>query len=95
VDEGECWVGRVGRRYGIWGFEKGQRPMADKEREREREDVASRRIAGDVANAVLAYGITKALLPVRIGLSLYLAPGFSRSVVDPLASTVFRTFRRK
>lgn len=59
VDEGERWVGRVGRRYGIWGFEKGQRPMADTEREREREDVASRRIAGDVANAVLAYGITK------------------------------------
>jgi len=68
--------------------------MADKEREKEREYVVSRRIAGDVANAV-AYGITKALLPVRIGLSLYLAPGFSRSVVDPLASTVFRTFRRK
>lgn len=59
VDEGERWVGRVGRRYGIWGFEKGQRSTMDIEREREKEDVASRRIAGDVANAVLAYGITK------------------------------------
>lgn len=112
VDEGERWVGRVGRRYGIWGFEKGAHPPAYEERALE--DAASRRIAGDVANAVLAYGVTKvpsarhhrcarstelcvvqALLPLRIGLSLYLAPAFARGVVDPLASSVLRTFRRK
>ena len=58
VDEGERWVGRVGRRYGIWGFEKAEKG-APKGRERELEDVASMKIAGDVANAVVAYGVTK------------------------------------
>ncbi|KAK0460951.1 uncharacterized protein EV420DRAFT_1619478 [Desarmillaria tabescens] len=43
-----------------------------------------RHLAGDVANAVFAYGVTKALFPVRIGLSLYLSPASSRMVVDPL-----------
>jgi hypothetical protein len=51
VDEGEGWAGRVGRRYGIWGFEKGDTSG----------DVGGRHhpVVGDVANAVLAYGLTK------------------------------------
>lgn len=48
VEEGELWAGRVGRRYGVFGFEKGQTP-----------DEHRHEIAGDVANAVFAYGITK------------------------------------
>jgi hypothetical protein len=53
----------------------------------------SERIAGEVANAVVAYTATKALLPLRIGLSLYLAPGFSRRVVEPLGRTMIRLFK--
>ena len=53
MDEGEHWAIHVGRRYGIWGFEKGQRLSADEER------AIARNIAGDLANAVVAYGATK------------------------------------
>lgn len=54
VAEGEAWAGRVGRRYGLFGYEK-----KDKSSTREGEDVKPMRLAGDVANAVLAYGIVK------------------------------------
>ncbi|KAI6046449.1 hypothetical protein EDC04DRAFT_2558214 [Pisolithus marmoratus] len=87
VDEGERWAERVGYRYGIFGFAKGQ-PLVATDRQ------ASRVIAGDVANAVFAYGIVKALLPVRIGLSLYLSPSFSRRVLDPIRLRVSRLFRK-
>lgn len=107
VDEGESWAGRVGRRYGIFGFEKGQSVDLDPG------DTISRHVlAGDVANAVFAYGATKAshilrnlldlilnlgeqaLLPVRIGVSLYLSPAFSRGIVEPFRTNIIRTFRR-
>lgn len=78
VDEGEQWAGRVGRRYGIFGFEKGE--VVDQTQTSQ----LSGKLAGDVANAVLAYGAVKALLPIRIGLSLYLSPMFSRAVVEPI-----------
>ncbi|KAG8685898.1 hypothetical protein FRC09_014475, partial [Ceratobasidium sp. 395] len=52
VEEGEAWAGRVGRRYGVFGFQKG-------EGGKDTEDTAPVRLAGDVANAVLAYGIVK------------------------------------
>jgi hypothetical protein len=51
VDEGEQWAGRVGCRYGILGFEKGQ--LIDQTSQ------SSGKLAGDVANAVLAYGAIK------------------------------------
>ncbi|CUA70571.1 hypothetical protein RSOLAG22IIIB_08986 [Rhizoctonia solani] len=75
VKEGEEWAGRVGRRYGLFGFEKSDRE--------------TKALAGDVANAVLAYTVVKAMLPLRIGLSLWLAPGFSRRVLDPLRTRVW------
>ena len=53
MDEGEHWAIRIGRRYGIWGFEKGLRLSAEEER------AVARNIAGDLANAVVAYGATK------------------------------------
>lgn len=53
MDEGEHWAIRVGRRYGIWGFEKGKRLGEEEER------AIARNIAGDLANAVAAYGATK------------------------------------
>ncbi|KAJ6593485.1 hypothetical protein B0H19DRAFT_1090552 [Mycena capillaripes] len=86
VDDGQKWAARVGRRYGVFGYEKGgpdtQLP------------VNSDRIAGDVANAVVAYAATKALLPVRIGAALYLSPAFSRAVIAPTRRGLGRVFRK-
>jgi hypothetical protein len=53
VDEGEQWAGRVGRRYGIFGFEKGE--VVDQTQTSQ----LPGKLAGDVANAVLAYGAVK------------------------------------
>ncbi|KAI9568763.1 hypothetical protein HD554DRAFT_2021461 [Boletus coccyginus] len=86
VDEGEKWAHRVGRRYGVFGFEKGTGIPAD--------HGVGHHLAGDVANAVLAYGATKALLPVRVGLSLYLSPAFSRAVVEPVRHRIIAPFYR-
>lgn len=46
VKEGEGWAERVGTRYGLFGFEKN-------------ESTQSSHLAGDIANAVFAYGATK------------------------------------
>ncbi|KIJ65938.1 hypothetical protein HYDPIDRAFT_174729 [Hydnomerulius pinastri MD-312] len=89
VDEGEQWAGRVGRRYGIFGFDKGQPANQGVSHQ------LSGKLAGDVANAVLAYGAVKALLPIRIGLSLYLSPAFSRGLVDPIRRKVILPFRKQ
>ncbi|KIK94778.1 hypothetical protein PAXRUDRAFT_142157 [Paxillus rubicundulus Ve08.2h10] len=89
VDGGEQWAGRVGRRYGIFGFKKGQPANRDDTQQ------VSGKLAGDVANAVLAYGAVKALMPVRIGLSLYLSPAFSRRIVEPIRLKVIQPFRRR
>ncbi|KAG1829875.1 hypothetical protein EV424DRAFT_1379869 [Suillus variegatus] len=86
---GEKWAGRVGRRYGVFGFEKGK--VVDQTQARE----LSGKLAGDVANAVLAYGAVKALLPVRIGISLYLSPMFSRTVVELIRLGGFRLLGRR
>jgi hypothetical protein len=47
IEEGEERVDRVGRRYGWFGYSKGDT----------REGRLA--VAGDVANAVVAYGVTK------------------------------------
>ncbi|KAJ6497688.1 hypothetical protein C8R45DRAFT_1129844 [Mycena sanguinolenta] len=83
VDDGQKWAARVGKRYGVFGFEKGGL-----------DNINSERIVGDVANAVVAYAATKALLPVRIGASLYLSPMFSRAVIDPTRRGFVRVFRK-
>ncbi|KAF5380587.1 hypothetical protein D9615_004678 [Tricholomella constricta] len=91
VEEGDAWAGRVGQRYGVFGYDKkvpGARdaPIGTSQ--------LSTDFVGDVANAIVAYGVTKALLPVRIGVSLYLSPAFSRRVVEPIRRTLLQTFRR-
>ncbi|KAF9071638.1 hypothetical protein BDP27DRAFT_1218813 [Rhodocollybia butyracea] len=83
VKEGEGWAERVGRRYGFFGFDKGN----------EDSSYVPGHIAGDVANAVVAYGATKAMLPLRVGLSLYLAPMFSRRCIEPLRRGIMGIFR--
>ena len=60
--EGEARAERVGRRYGWFGYEKGSRPPAlgaGEMAERRAEAVVAGRIAGDVANVVVAYALTK------------------------------------
>ncbi|KAK0484345.1 hypothetical protein EDD18DRAFT_1311783 [Armillaria luteobubalina] len=80
MQEGTVWAGRVGQRYGIFGLEKKD--------SKESPAYLPEHLAGDVANAVFAYGVTKALFPVRIGLSLYLSPVSSRMVVDPVTKNI-------
>ena len=60
--EGEARAERVGRRYGWFGYEKGSKLPAlslEEQAERHAEAVLTGRIAGDVANAVVAYALTK------------------------------------
>ncbi|KAG5651633.1 hypothetical protein H0H81_008010 [Sphagnurus paluster] len=91
VEEGDAWAARVGRRYGIFGYEKRVPGASNAHTE---PSPLSSHIAGDVANAIVAYGASKALLPVRVGISLYLSPAFSRTIVEPLRKTLIRPFRR-
>jgi hypothetical protein len=56
VEEGDRWASRIGQRYGVFGFEKRTSQNARDAAERSH---VSNRIAGDVANAVVAYGVTK------------------------------------
>lgn len=68
VDEGSIWVEKVGSRYGVFGFEK----KTKEEREAvaraaaldgsEKGSAVSAKIAGDAANAIVAYGLTKVSL---------------------------------
>ncbi|KAF8911514.1 hypothetical protein CPB84DRAFT_1671646 [Gymnopilus junonius] len=93
VEEGDRWAVRVGRRYGVFGYEKRRPGEADDIEEMVR--AQSGHIAGDVANMVFAYGVTKALLPLRIGASIYLSPMFSRSIVEPMRKSIMRRFSRR
>ncbi|KAF9012517.1 hypothetical protein BDQ17DRAFT_1232304 [Cyathus striatus] len=91
VEEGDKWAAKVGRRYGVFGYEKRMPGAADDSLE---DFHAPGHIAGDVANAIAAYATTKALLPVRIGASLYLSPIFSRRIIEPIRKSVIRPFRK-
>ncbi|KAI0937758.1 hypothetical protein AcW1_003833 [Taiwanofungus camphoratus] len=96
--EGSKWAERVGQRYGVFGFEKRGGPIADMDTSRANtfaQASVSGKIAGDAANAIVAYWLTKALVPVRIGISLYLSPAFSRRLVEPIRISVLRALRRR
>jgi len=82
-DEGQEWVLRVGRRYSIFGQDASTQGYS--------ESSASSKVAGDVTNALAAYLITKALLPIRLAASLSLAPAFSRRLLDPIRKYLFRS----
>ncbi|KAJ3784887.1 hypothetical protein GGU10DRAFT_356469 [Lentinula aff. detonsa] len=94
VYEGEGWAERVGRRYGFFGFEKGKKPDISLTTSEETTIYVPGHLAGDIANAAVAYGVTKAMLPLRIGLSLYLAPTFSRRLIEPLRRGIVGLFRQ-
>ncbi|KAF5322142.1 hypothetical protein D9619_001654 [Psilocybe cf. subviscida] len=61
MEEGDRWAIRVGRRYGVFGYEKRAPGTVDDIEEMAH---ASGHIAGDVANAIFAYGATKIFLNV-------------------------------
>ncbi|GAA6040721.1 hypothetical protein JCM8097_000892 [Rhodosporidiobolus ruineniae] len=88
LEESEDKAERVGRRYGLFGWEKetaGQRARRREEetaaRERGEEKVRELKVGGAVGDAVAAYLVTKALLPLRILVSLRLAPTLANGVV--------------
>lgn len=54
VEEGDKWAAKVGRRYGMFGYKKKQPGEVDNW-----DAGPEHHIAGDVANAVVAYGATK------------------------------------
>ncbi|BEI80720.1 hypothetical protein CcaverHIS002_0112490 [Cutaneotrichosporon cavernicola] len=78
-DEGSARVERVGRRYGLFGFEKGSEVAG-----------LGREAAGTVADAVAAYVVVKALMPLRVAVSVGAAPGFARIVFRPMQRLVAR-----
>ena len=53
VEEGDQWAKRVGKRYNMFGYEK---QAVDAQNSASKH---GHRITGDIANAVVAYGITK------------------------------------
>lgn len=93
TDESIAKAERVGRRYGWFGLEKRDR-SAEPAPPTSPDDAAqvSRAITGDLANVAAAYVIVKVsadllcgpltcaqlLLPVRLGLSVYLSPPLAR-----------------
>lgn len=58
VDDGERWAERVGRRYGVFGYVK--RSKDDIGEGKECASVGMSALAGDGANALVAYCLTKA-----------------------------------
>ena len=58
IDEGERWAARVGKRYGVFGYSKVPKG-SDTSGTSPQPLMHSHNLAGDVANAVFAYGVTK------------------------------------
>lgn len=62
VDEGGQMAQRLGYRYGLFGIEKGERGVVNsggEETSGSKSTVVGTKIAGDVANVVVAYAVTK------------------------------------
>ncbi|BGO98024.1 hypothetical protein NBRC10513v2_002024 [Rhodotorula toruloides] len=90
--ESEKKAERVGRRYGWFGWEKETREEREERRARQKDaengaadvqDVSPERlrVSGDVANAAASYLLVKALLPLRILISLRLSPSLANVIV--------------
>lgn len=62
IDDGEVWAEKVGRRYGLFGYPKTLQGVKFERAEDER----GPKVAGDVANAVLAYTATKVCVLLSI-----------------------------
>ncbi|WWC87314.1 uncharacterized protein L201_002203 [Kwoniella dendrophila CBS 6074] len=118
--EGETKIEKVGKRYGIFGYEKiiksntnnNQQNYKDIEQMNEKINNELQHIvttstttttttttgtstgaATKVADAIAAYVVVKALLPLRIAVSIGAAPAFARYTLIPIQN-IFKRFRR-
>ncbi|KAM0788208.1 hypothetical protein ACM66B_001366 [Microbotryomycetes sp. NB124-2] len=95
MQQGQEQAAKIGRRYGVFGYsketpeqrrERKQRQAEDEQNQNALPEHAGLAIGGDVANLVASYVAVKALLPLRILISLRLAP--------PMANSIVNRFRR-
>lgn len=110
-DEGEAKIGKVGKRYGLWQDEhehtgSGSEVMTSGG-QRAGEGVAnaiSAYVVVKVSEILLSNHLRmymtlilfrKALLPIRIGVSLGAAPVFARWALEPIRNLATRWIRRK
>ncbi|PWN39783.1 seryl-tRNA synthetase [Ceraceosorus guamensis] len=76
VDDGTRWAEKIGRKKGWFGFEKGSEATG--------EGVDGAILVGGFANAVAAYAVVKAIVPLRIAACIWLAGPFARLTIEPL-----------
>ncbi|KAK0549983.1 Serine--tRNA ligase, mitochondrial [Tilletia horrida] len=92
VQEGIKRAERVGRRYGLFGIEKGSKSSATQAHDEAdaalvsapSTQLQSGALVGSFANAVAAYACVKALIPLRLAASVALAPAFARYTIEPV-----------
>ena len=105
-EEGQKRVERVGRRYGILGYDRAS--QTDESARGDAEGMSPSRAAEKVADAIAAYVVVKvipfrmrrrwligqALLPLRIGVSIGAAPVFARFALEPMRRIAGRMRKR-
>jgi len=105
--EGGEFGARLGSRYGWFGFEKGKMPTEEEKalmRKTMASDLANvmfTYVSVKVCpNSLYQYLLLnralylEALLPLRIGTSMYFAPAFSRTFIRPVTTAFRRVFKR-
>ncbi|KAG7563055.1 hypothetical protein FFLO_01487 [Filobasidium floriforme] len=102
LEEGQKRVDKVARRYGLFGYERGSKVVAEEDRmssEQEALQVAAAAkqssAAAGVASAVAAYVVVKAILPLRIAASIGFAPGFTRYALEPFRRGIWHGLLRR
>ncbi|GAA5992596.1 hypothetical protein JCM11641_006538 [Rhodosporidiobolus odoratus] len=88
LEESEDKVEKVGRRYGLFGWDKETKDQREARRQKEKKHaergvvkVRDLAVGGKVADAVAAYLVVKTLLPLRILLSLRLSPWLANGAI--------------
>ncbi|EPQ30172.1 uncharacterized protein PFL1_02288 [Pseudozyma flocculosa PF-1] len=92
IDEGMVRAERYGRKMGFFGFDRDGN-VEGTAAETDVSDDASKRadeLIGSFANAVAAYALVKALLPVRIAASIALAGPVARTCIEPIKKVAGR-----
>ncbi|PWN89692.1 seryl-tRNA synthetase [Acaromyces ingoldii] len=91
LSEGAARVERYGRRKGYFGFAA---PGASDDDEAAALKTGTV-LAGSFANAVAAYAVVKALLPLRLAASVALAGPLARRCIEPLKRALLRLSRAR
>ncbi|PWN37673.1 seryl-tRNA synthetase [Meira miltonrushii] len=90
IQEGMQRAERYGRKKGWFGFEKGSQVQDVEVDAQIKASPNAEAIAGTFANAVAAYAITKALLPVRLAACVGFAGPFARWTIEPIKRIIRR-----